>query len=249
MAAPTVVSVGDFTGATGTVNSLAVDTPASIVAGNMLVCQLNMRATSGTPVPSSSGWTVSNDNNGSNNLAIAYKVADGTEGATVTFSFSATCVIASAYMAQISPAALDAIGTASWNGSSTTETANSITQVAADCLVFLFGFSSARVNSSGYAITTNNPTWTERWDGDLEGGANDVTTNAATGPRSATGSTGNGTISADASGITAARLATFKTFVAGPTTVKTWDGVTQSTGIKTYMGVALASVKSVDGLT
>jgi hypothetical protein len=33
----------------------------------------------------------------------------------------------------------------------------------------------------------------------------------------------------------------------GPTTVKTWDGVTQSTGIKTYLGVALASVKSVNG--
>ncbi len=35
----------------------------------------------------------------------------------------------------------------------------------------------------------------------------------------------------------------------GPTNVKTWDGVTQSTGIKTYKGVALASVKSVDGVT
>ncbi len=37
--------------------------------------------------------------------------------------------------------------------------------------------------------------------------------------------------------------------VAGPTTVKTWDGVTQSTGIKTYFGVDLANVKSVDGAT
>lgn len=39
-------------------------------------------------------------------------------------------------------------------------------------------------------------------------------------------------------------------FVAvGPTNVKTWNGVTQSTGIKTYEGVALASVKSVNGVT
>jgi len=36
---------------------------------------------------------------------------------------------------------------------------------------------------------------------------------------------------------------------AGPTGVKTWNGVTQSTGIKTYLGVALASVKSVIGVT
>lgn len=35
----------------------------------------------------------------------------------------------------------------------------------------------------------------------------------------------------------------------GPANVKTWDGVTQSTGIKTYYGVALASVKSVNGVT
>lgn len=36
---------------------------------------------------------------------------------------------------------------------------------------------------------------------------------------------------------------------AGPTTVKTWDGVTQSTGIKTYFGTPLANVKTLDGLS
>lgn len=36
---------------------------------------------------------------------------------------------------------------------------------------------------------------------------------------------------------------------AGPTNVKTWDGVTQSTGVKTYIGNALASTKSVNGVT
>ncbi len=36
---------------------------------------------------------------------------------------------------------------------------------------------------------------------------------------------------------------------AGPTNVKTFDGVTQSTGIKTYFGVALASTKTVDGIS
>lgn len=35
----------------------------------------------------------------------------------------------------------------------------------------------------------------------------------------------------------------------GPTGVKTWDGVTQSTGVKTYEGLALASTKSVVGVT
>lgn len=35
----------------------------------------------------------------------------------------------------------------------------------------------------------------------------------------------------------------------GPTNVKEWDGVTQSTGVKEYFGTALASVKSVNGVT
>ncbi len=35
----------------------------------------------------------------------------------------------------------------------------------------------------------------------------------------------------------------------GPANVKTKDGITQSTGIKTYMGVVVASVKSVEGVT
>lgn len=34
----------------------------------------------------------------------------------------------------------------------------------------------------------------------------------------------------------------------GPANVKTFDGVTQSTGIKTYMGVTVANTKSVDGI-
>ncbi len=35
----------------------------------------------------------------------------------------------------------------------------------------------------------------------------------------------------------------------GPANVKTWDGITQSTGIKQYFGVDLANVKSVNGIT
>lgn len=43
-------------------------------------------------------------------------------------------------------------------------------------------------------------------------------------------------------------LAVAPVAAAGPANVKTWDAVTQSTGIKTYIGVALASVKSVIGV-
>lgn len=43
-------------------------------------------------------------------------------------------------------------------------------------------------------------------------------------------------------------LAVAPVSAAGPANVKTWDGLTQSTGVKTYFGLALASVKTVMGL-
>lgn len=62
-----------------------------------------------------------------------------------------------------------------------------------------------------------------------------------------------GATSADwtkASGIwTGAAVELVESVVSGPTNVKTFDDVTQSTGIKTYLGTALASTKSVNGLT
>lgn len=42
-------------------------------------------------------------------------------------------------------------------------------------------------------------------------------------------------------------MAAFKPVAAGPTTVKTWDGITQSTGIKTYLTASLATTKTVNG--
>ncbi len=40
----------------------------------------------------------------------------------------------------------------------------------------------------------------------------------------------------------------FAEVVSGPANVKSFDGVTQSTGIKTYFGLAVASTKTVDGI-
>lgn len=50
-----------------------------------------------------------------------------------------------------------------------------------------------------------------------------------------------------AEGFAAGMVSFAPAVAAGPTTVKTWDGITQSTGIKTYFGVDLANVKTVDG--
>ncbi len=67
------------------------------------------------------------------------------------------------------------------------------------------------------------------------------------------GTVASGNQTATLSGAAGSRWAMILTEIkapaAGPTGVKTWDGVTQSTGIKTYMGVALASTKSVIGVT
>lgn len=67
------------------------------------------------------------------------------------------------------------------------------------------------------------------------------------------GTVGTGSQSLSLSNGTGANLgfiiASFKpAAAAGPANVKSFDGVTQSTGIKTYFGVALASTKTVDGI-
>ncbi len=78
-----------------------------------------------------------------------------------------------------------------------------------------------------------------------------MTFEAVTGDSNGTVSTGNyNTTFNRTGGAIAVVAASFAPFTAvGPTTVKTWNGITQSTGIKTYQGVALASVKSVNGVT
>lgn len=77
---------------------------------------------------------------------------------------------------------------------------------------------------------------------------------SATGDSNGTVSTGVNSPTIHNSGGGAGSLATSfllsvsPTAASGPANVKTWDGVTQSTGIKTYNGVALASTKTVIGV-
>lgn len=71
---------------------------------------------------------------------------------------------------------------------------------------------------------------------------NAITTGSKTMSWSKTGGTN---LASGYSGFAAIKVAT----AAGPTGVKAWDAVTQSTGIKTYEGVALASTKSVTGIS
>jgi len=74
-------------------------------------------------------------------------------------------------------------------------------------------------------------------------------TNAAGGMKQYNGFTNSVLSSFSTSGLGVFGIYYYAATPAGPTTVKTWDGVTQSTGIKTYFGVPVANTKSVNGAT
>lgn len=115
----------------------------------------------------------------------------------------------------------------------------STTVVAANCWLILTNFSDNRATVAGTGTTLrqqgNNPTIA----------ALDSNGTVSTGSQSlvATSSPANFT---NMCGI----ISSWAPFAAaGPTNVKTWDGITQSSGIKTYFGVTLANVKTVNGIT
>lgn len=60
---------------------------------------------------------------------------------------------------------------------------------------------------------------------------------------------GSYTLNANLSMFCAASMMLEPVAAAGPANVKTFDGVTQSTGIKTYFGVPVGSTKSFNGIT
>jgi hypothetical protein len=68
--------------------SHTVNLPASIAAGDLLIVLLDKGSTAAT-VNALAGWTELLDENSGNGLYIAYRKADGTEGATITLTTSA----------------------------------------------------------------------------------------------------------------------------------------------------------------
>lgn len=174
-------------------NSLTITKPTGLAVGDVMVSHLSAVITGSANADgwnTPSGWTLllntdsSGNANSSAGMYVFYKVADSGDVAASNFSFvkngnNSTRVVGSLY--RVSGVAVVTGTIATTNTDSTPTFTNTITPNANSLLLFLTTVSEPSPVSgsvSGFAITTDNPSWTEVYDstslvtdGGLHGGA------------------------------------------------------------------------------
>lgn len=206
-----VASVSN-TSLNNTTGSVIITKPTGLAAGDLMVAILSKKS---TVVPNTlSGWTQiqtvdagsfgdSSSNNGT--LTSFYKVADSTDAAASNFTFTSSdsgvqfgggilrITGHGGIIATSARAGSGNNGNPSYSMSVTPSFPNSL-------LIFAAYKNNSTVTSttSGYAVTTDNPTWTEQFDD--EGGGLIFTLSVATSIRSAVTATGNATLTYAAGG-------------------------------------------------
>lgn len=171
-----VASVGSGTVSGATSASLVIGKPTGLAAGDLMVAIANDGGDRGITPPA--GWSsiiVNVVSGGSLLTSSFYKVADSSDAAASNFTF--TYAVATNGQGVI--LRLTGAGTGSPINASNSDTDESvtatptltmgITQSNADCML-IFGFShNQSVGVSSYAVTTDNPSWTEDYDGAVTG--------------------------------------------------------------------------------
>lgn len=142
MAVPVIQSSATTTATGASINATK---PSGVSAGDLLVCAVFcvFDQTQATP----SGWTLAisefNDGNGANGVEVYYRVADGSEGSTITFSIGGSSDI-TAHMWRITgfnastPVNISGTNSAT-SGSTTAITSPSVTTTADNCLIIRGG--------------------------------------------------------------------------------------------------------------
>lgn len=122
------------------VNTLAVNMPASIVAGNLLLVFLRFSGTTAPTAPA--GWTMKASDT-THKVAVAYRIATGSEAASYTFTCGVGQIFSDAFSVQISGAVASgdpfdgAVQMGSSNGVLTlTSAALSLTTTVANAYLF-----------------------------------------------------------------------------------------------------------------
>jgi len=187
-------------------SNITVAKPTGLAAGDLMIFSIhgnfNAYADSGSVTPAS-GWTYiagATQTSGNERSAVyaAGKIATAGDVAASNFTFA--CNIgggtsaAAGTITRFSDAAYPTIFTSEFSSSALTTTlfANAITPTA-DCVLLMLLTTWSQTGSptmSSYAIATSTPTWTEQFDNFTITGENGCAA-VATGPRTATTSTGN----------------------------------------------------------
>ena len=210
-------------GGSGAVTDVIVAKPSGLAIGDLMVAFIDGAGGSSTTY-SCSGWTADSSytlvSTGLGvSATILYKTADSGDVAASTFTFTAAlgqAVLVGAIMRitqgnTVTP--IFAIAGDVNNASNTPSYSNAIVPEANDLLIMYvagYGFTS----TSGYAIATSNPTWTERVDlTENTSNAGLVNIAIATATRSQSTNTGNASVSLVGSGRTGCVLIAIKSTV------------------------------------
>lgn len=160
--------------------TLTITKPTGLAVGDLMVAHLvRSDNTQISPTWSLAGWTTAVDVSGndtgigSSGMAALYKIADSGDVAASDFTFTISSVdfLAGAIYrisGQSPSAPMNASASAFVNNDETPSFGNTITPTEADCLLLMLvhhvAGSSSSKETSAYAITTSNPTWTEAYD-------------------------------------------------------------------------------------
>lgn len=159
---------------TGGTDNLTITKPTSLASGDMMVaiCGVNGRAANFT---APAGWsTLFTSNDGSNyGIRAFWKIADAGDASATDFSFSIATAGGDGLIGWIVRATGSSFtGTGNFvstsdvnNAATTTHTFTpGVTPPSADALYLLGSYVRGDTTQSTYAITNNNPSWTERID-------------------------------------------------------------------------------------
>lgn len=213
-------------------SSITFSAPSGIQNGNLLFAVIALESAGGSITTIPTGWTELR-NEGRTNIStwIYYKLANNESGSYGWGWSGLGNRRNSGVMFRLSGVAdtfVSATGTA--DNTASPSISNSITPTIADSLLFMiFSAEQNNNNVSGYAIATDNPTWTEQHD-EVDASAN-FSLAVATAVRSATTATGNSSLTG---GDTTADWVGHLVSVNLPISVT----VTGSTGILTLTGNA-----------
>lgn len=176
-------------------NSLTIPKPSGLAAGNLLIAILGI---ADNEAYSLSGWTEKfNSGDTSHRMTVLTKKADAGDAAAANFIFASgggsnrAKIGALVRVTGTSFAGADNItyDTDAATGTATPSYAGGVTPIAANSLLIMGAFVEDDVTMSGYAVTNNNPAWTEQADV-LVNSTEDIALSVATATYAPTTTTG-----------------------------------------------------------
>lgn len=193
--------------------SVVLSAPSGTVNGNLMIALIAMSSAGGRTLNSvPSGWIqIQLTGSGGGSVPILgtyYKVASSESG-NYTWGFSSSntgvggCIIRLSDVDTSSPVDTSNADDAISDGGGSAVFTNTITPSGDGMIIFAGAYRGNNTDPSGYAIVTNNPTWTERV---VDDSTNGYIFSVATAQRPETSATGNSSLTIGGGSAAAAHL-------------------------------------------